>query len=340
MSGIEAARVPPSHARLSVWRVWASARAVAHLELEQARRSRAHWMLLAGWAVAHLIALVVLLLTVPGARGPRIFSVFACMAVTGAIGAGPVHAVVQAIRERGTRARDLLRATGTVAWSVVLGKLLATIAVSAVWFAVPLMFAMVPMAMEVSPLRWLGLVIVCLVFATLTAATVLGLAHSFASPRAGAVVAALVVLLVSLGSLGLYRLSIPLVTGPERIQTYWQYEAGQPCIFRMDTVELSATNQTWWLTLPSPYVAAADILSGGREQTAAGADRDFLVRGQNEVRDARTGTPTFVDRCDDGKQEGRHLIKAPNWPYTVLINLGLALAGVMLAFRAFGTPRG
>ena len=337
---VEAARVPPSHARMSPWRMWRTALVVCRLELEQMRRCLLLPWLLAGWAVICLAALIPALAAegdIP--RGPWVFSVLAYAALTASIATGSVCAVLGAFRERNTDGLTVLRSTNTVGFSLVVGKLLAAACMAIAWSLVPLVLSVVTLFMGVSPLRLGGLLIVCALFGVTSSALGLGLAQSFSSPRSSAAVALAVITLLNLGTLAAYRATMPLVTSPQRLESYWQIGPQQPCVLRLITEQVQATNDNWWLMLPSPYVAAADILSGQREAAASGAGQDLLLRTQQNVREARTGPSHVIDNCNDGLIQAKTVIKAPNWPYTVLINAGLALLGVFLSVRAFSTPR-
>lgn len=337
-SALGAARVPPSHARMSTWRIGQNAIVLYRLELEHLRRSPAIPWLFGGWAVICLGVLVLPLVLGDGPQGPWVFSLLGFAAVTASVTTGSLHSALTAFRDRSTGGLTILRSTHTVPSSLLLGRLMAAVCLATVWSLVPSVLAVVTLFMGVSPVRLGGLVLVCVVFAVTSSALSLGLALAFSRPRRALAVALAAVAALSLGSVGAYRATLPLVTSAQRVESYWQIGPGQPCIFRLTTVEAEATNHTWWLMLASPYVGAADILSGGRDAALAGASRDLLLRTQTNVRDARTGPAGLLDQCDDGVHQPKTLVKAPNWPYTVLVNVALALLGVFWSIRALSTP--
>ncbi|GAA1994053.1 ABC transporter permease subunit [Isoptericola halotolerans] len=362
-SGTTPPKVPGSDWSLS----WQGVRTVTQLELRQRIRSTRWKVALVVWFVA--VGLVTLLTSGAvsmifadpsmGAEGAGrtmfgvvvFFVLFLGLLVAPALTAPAINGD----RSAGTLAT--LQATLLTPAEIVVGKLLSAWLAALAFLAASVPFILwafavggLPFWSLVSVLVVLGIVlgIVCAVglgFSTLTAKT-----------SGSAVLTYLTVGGLSVLTLVLFGLSVPLVTTTEQVRTWdvpvdydWEDSAPPECEWRMQEQEVFHSERTWWLLAANPFVIVADAQPlPGTEEFENAADPLTLI--QYGVRYARTGPAAEQDWCGDmwfstgGDLSADPPVEEPQpseslvWPWGLGIYLLLGAGGVVTAVRRLRIP--
>jgi hypothetical protein len=188
------------------------------------------------------------------------------------------------------------------------------------------------------------LVVLVLLALMLGVVCAIGLGWSAVAARtsSSAVLTYLTVAFLGLGLPLLFGLSVPFVTGEEKVQVispgFTTGSGGDQCTRHTETMSVTHTELTWWLLAASPYVVVSDAAP-----TKAGDPypNDPLSAIRAGVREARLGPPEVRDWCSDTSDVIRAQRRddlSPAWPYGLAIDLLLATGFVVLTVRRLRTP--
>lgn len=261
------------------------------------------------------------------------------------------------------------RANGTLATlqvtllspaEIVLGKLLASWLASLAFLAVSVPF--IVWAFATGGTAFVGLLTTVLMLAVVLAVVcAIGLGFSAMTARsAGSAVLTYVAIAgLTVVSLIVFALSVPLVSGEERVQVRSEdWPGGEvefdengrpleeiPCVLREEERYVTHTERTWWLLAVNPFVVVADALppAAGSTQIA-----DPMTGIRYGVRMARLGVEEPLNECwsqwqDWEAEEQARRDRADSlgavWPWGLAFNLLLGAAGVALAVRRLTIPQ-
>jgi len=358
---------PPARNR-GAWRVtWHGVRTVAALELRQRVRStRWIWSLVAFFVVVGVVSTLtwwVARSAMVGLTGDSsyvgrsmfgfivFFVLFLGLVVSPTLSATSVNGD----RNAGTLAT--LQVTLLSPAEIVLGKLLASWLASLAFLAAAVPFIVWAFAAGGTPP--VGLVTTLLLLAVVLAVVcALGLGFSSITNRtAGSAVLTYVsVAGLSVVSLIVFGLSIPLVSGTEQVEIRGQDwsamteptadgEWREPaCEVYVDQRYVAHTERVWWLLAMNPFVVVADAVPAPESTAMIGDPMSAIKFG---VRTARLGHTEPVEECwagDDWEQrqaeEAERLAALPAvWPWGLGFLVLLGGGGVALAVRRLTIPQ-
>ena len=253
-----------------------------------------------------------------------------------------------------------LQVTLLSAAEIALGKLLAAWLASLAFLGVSTPFIAWSLAAGGVPV--LALVTTLLLLAVLLAVVcAIGLGFSALTARTAGSAVLTYVAVASLSVLSpiLFGLSIPVVSGEERVEVYgvdwsanpdgdeWDEDTGtwiEPeCEVFTETQYVVHTERTWWLLAVNPFVIVADAAPAARDPESFSFDP--LTGISLGVRAARLGQgPEPLDQCwqddtDDAAWPfGDDAQLSPVWPWGLAANLLLGAGGVVLAVRRLQIP--
>lgn len=262
-------------------------------------------------------------------------------------------------RNAGTLAT--LQVTLLSATEIVLGKLLASWLASLAFLAVSLPFiAWAFLTGGNNP----GAVVATVLLLAALLAVVCGIGLGFSALTArtagSAVLTYVSVASLTVLSLIVFGLSIPLVSGEERVRVYeadWAASTeplGEDGTYVEPACEWTERNEyvvhterTWWLLAINPFVIVADAAPPAVDATDRYVAFDPLALIRVGVRTARAGAPDEIDRCwqemSDQEQMGAlgqdPTAGSPVWPWGLGANLLLGAGGVLLAIRRLQIPQ-
>lgn len=359
----------PARAHGSTWSLtWHGVRTVTALELRQRVRST-RWIvslvvfgLLVGGVTTLTWTFVTRIAEQDGTvAGPVMFGFIIFFVLFLGLLVSPTLSATSVNGDRSAGTLATLQVTLLSATEIVLGKLLAAWVASLAFLAVSLPFiAWAFFAGGTSPVA--VLVTVLLLAAMLAVVCGIGIGFSALTARtAGSAVLTYVsVASLSVLSLIVFGLSVPIVSGTETVRVYeadWSsFEEPAPdqeytepeCEWIEREQYVAHTERTWWLLAINPFVIVADAAPSATN----GVDRpmafDPLAAIREGVRVAREGAPEEYDYCwqemDDTStttgmfgQERQDL--SPVWPWGLAANLLLGAGGVLLAIRRLRIPQ-
>ncbi|WP_407320421.1 ABC transporter permease [Isoptericola halotolerans] len=362
-SGDRPSKVPTSDWSLS----WQGVRTVTQLELRQRIRSTRWKIALVVWfVVVGVITLltsgaIAMLFDDPsmGAGAGRtmfgvvvFFVLFLGLLVAPALTASAINGD----RTAGTLAT--LQATLLTPAEIVVGKLLAAWLAALAFLATSVPF--LAWAFVVGGLPFWSLVSVLLVLAiVLGVVCAVGLCFSAltAKTSGSAVLTYLTVGGLSVITVALFGLSVPLVTTTEEVRTWdvpvgydWEDTEPPECEWTTQRQEVWHSERTWWLLAANPFVVVADAQPLADPETYDDA-ADPLTLIQYGVRYARTGPAPEQDWCGDmWYSESRSGVpmaspveepepsESPVWPWGLGIYVLLGAGGIVTAVRRLQIP--
>ncbi|MCL3859583.1 ABC transporter permease [Actinotalea sp. K2] len=357
----------------STWSVsWHGVRTVATLELRQRVRST-RWIV--SLVVFGLLVGGVSVLTWAFARqvddaawtvGPTMFGFIAFFVLFLGLLVSPTLSATAINGDRAAGTLATLQVTLLSALEIVLGKLLAAWLASLAFLAVSLPFILWAFATgNTSPLAVLTTVLLLAVMLAVVCAMGLGFSALTARTAGSAVLSYVAVASLSVLSLIIFGLSVPLVSGIETVQVYeedweaWEREGNEypldgepmiPCTWVEREQYVSHTERTWWLLAINPFVIVADAAPDAvrpRDDYYGSFDPLALIR--QGVRTARLGPPETFNYCwrelemtgqgfgAGTSDDGRPL--SPVWPWGLSVNLLLGAAGVLFATHRLRIPQ-
>ena len=350
---------------------WHGIRTVARLELRQRVRSTR-------WIIALVVfgAIVggVTLLTWLVARaavssssgtevvGPTMFGFIVFFVLFLGLLVSPTLSATSINGDRTAGTLATLQVTLLSPAEIVLGKLLASWVASLAFLAVSVPFILWAFASGGTPV--LAVVTTVLLLALLLAVVcAIGLGFSALTARTSgsAVLTYISVASLSILSLIVFGLTVPLVTTQEMVPTYqsdpdqdasyqdkngnWVEDYG-PCVWKDQRMPVVHTERTWWLLAINPFVIVADAAPAPAVSENMGGSFDPLTGIRAGVRVARLGPPQTQDWCWQeqgdsyqpypGFDETGSL--SPVWPWGLGANLLLGVAGVVVAVRRITVP--
>lgn len=362
---------PPPVSHSGTWRLtWSGIRTVAGLELRQRVRStRWVWSLVAFGVVVAVVTTLTYVVQVRVGFGDEtagrtmfgfivFFVLFLGMLVSPTLSATSINGD----RQSGTLAT--LQVTLLSPAEIVLGKLLASWTSSLAFLAVSVPFVVWAFATGGTPV--VGLLTTLLLLA-LVLAVVCALGFGFSALTArtagSAVLTYVTVAGLTIVSLIVFGLSVPLVSGERTVEVYGQdwsqvrepdptdptaddVYVDPPCTLYEETRYVTRTDRTWWLLAVNPFVVVADALppATGRDAVA-----DPMTAIRYGVRAARLGPEEPLQECwrDDRdwqqrQQEERDRADALGavWPWGLAFQLLLGAGGVLLSVRRLTIPQG
>lgn len=365
---------PPPVRHTGAWSVtWAGVRTVARLELRQRVRST-RWIV--SLVVFGVVVGVVTALTFFAARqmttdmagdpaidataGRTMFGFIVFFVLFLGLLVSPTLSATSINGDRANGTLATLQVTLLSPAEIVLGKLLASWVASLAFLAVSVPF--VVWAFATGGTALVGLVTTVLLLAVVLAVVcAIGLGFSALTARtAGSSVLTYVAIAgLTVVSLIVFALSLPLVSGEERVQVRTEVwpggditfdENGRPseeiaCELREEERYVTHTERTWWLLAVNPFVVVADALPPATGSTQIADPMTGIRYG---VRTARLGTQEPLNECwsqwqdwRERERESRERADALGavWPWGLAFNLLLGAAGVLLAVRRLTIPQ-
>jgi ABC-type transport system involved in multi-copper enzyme maturation permease subunit len=361
---------PPPVRRPGSWSVtWHGVRTVATLELRQRVRStRWYWSLGAFFVVVGAVTALTFVATsrladvTDPAVGRTMFGFIVFFVLFLGMVVSPTLAATSINGDRAAGTLATLQVTLLSPAEIVLGKLLASWVASLVFLAASVPFIIWAFAAGGTALVGLltTLLLLALVLAVVCA---IGLGFSALAARTAgsAVLTYAAVAGLTVVSLIAFGLSIPLVSGEERVQVYtedwsrgepeWDADGNMinppPCVLREEDRYVVHSERTWWLLAVNPFVVVADALPPLREGDGY-TSFDPMTGIRYGVRMARLGgAPQPLQECwssmDWREQERLERERAdalpPVWPWGLVANLLLGAGGVALAVRRLSLPQ-
>ena len=350
---------------------WHGVRTVAHLELRQRIRST-RWIvaLVVFGALVGGVTLLTWLVaqesvnpyTVTGTVGPTMFGFIVFFVLFLGLLVSPTLSATSINGDRTAGTLATLQVTLLSPAEIVLGKLLASWLASLAFLAVSVPFILWAFASGGTPL--LAVVTTVLLLALLLAVVcAIGLGFSALTARTSgsAVLTYISVASLTILSLIVFGLTMPLVSTQEMVRTYqsdpeeyasFQDEEGNwvedlgPCVWTDVEQTVIHTERTWWLLAVNPFVIVADAAPAPAVSQDRGGAFDPLTGIRMGVRTARLGPPETQDWCWQemsdtssaypGSEEAASL--SPVWPWGLGANLLLGAAGVVVAVRRMTVP--
>lgn len=362
---------PPPVRHTGAWSVtWAGVRTVATLELRQRVRST-RWVV--SLVVFEVVVGVVTALTYYVARqatggvptdtelaattGRTMFGFIVFFVLFLGLLVSPTLSATSINGDRANGTLATLQVTLLSPAEIVLGKLLASWVASLAFLAVSVPF--VVWAFATGGTAFVGLITTLLLLAVVLAVVcAIGLGFSALTARtAGSSVLTYVAIAgLTVVSLIVFGLSVPLVSGEERVQVRtedWSPgitfdEDGRPteeipCVLREEERYVTHTERTWWLLAINPFVVVADALPPATGTQIA----DPMTGIRYGVRSLRLGVQEPLEECWSNQaweeRQAEERARADElgavWPWGLAANLLLGGAGVLLAVRRLTIPQ-
>lgn len=359
---------PQEARRHGAWRVtWHGVRTVAALELRQRVRStRWIWSLVAFFVVVGVVSTLtwwVASRTVggmgDGVAGRSMFGFIVFFVLFLGLVVSPTLSATSVNGDRNAGTLATLQVTLLSPAEIVLGKLLAAWLASLAFLAVSVPFVVWAFAVGGTPV--VGLLTTLLLLAVVLAVVcALGLGFSALTNRtAGSAVLTYVsVAGLTVVSLIVFGLSIPLVSGMEEVEVYgtdWERMAAidpegtweePPCETYVTERYVAHTERVWWLLAVNPFVVVADALPGTASSDQIGDPMSAIKYG---VRTVRLGHSEPVHECWSGgagweeeqaDEAARRDALPAVWPWGLGFLLLLGAGGASLAVRRLTIPQG
>ena len=190
---------------------------------------------------------------------------------------------------------------------------------------------------------FLRLVVVVLLLALMlgvVCAVALGWSAIAARTSSSSVLTYLTVAFLGLGLPLLFALSLPFVTTQDTVTTRslnFDTDGTARCETRVETIDRTHTELTWWMLAASPYVVVSDAAPKTSDDNA----NDPLGAIRDGVREVRLGPGEIEDYCSDSPDPRRVAERdelSATWPYGLAIDLLLATGFVVLTVRRLRTP--
>lgn len=362
---------PPPVRHTGAWSVtWAGVRTVATLELRQRVRST-RWVV--SLVVFGVVVGVVTALTYYVARqttggmpadtelaattGRTMFGFIVFFVLFLGLLVSPTLSATSINGDRANGTLATLQVTLLSPAEIVLGKLLASWVASLAFLAVSVPF--VVWAFATGGTAFVGLITTLLLLAVVLAVVcAIGLGFSALTARtAGSSVLTYVAIAgLTVVSLIVFGLSVPLVSGEERVQVRtedWSPgvtfdEDGRPteeipCVLREEERYVTHTERTWWLLAINPFVVVADALPPATGTQIA----DPMTGIRYGVRTLRLGVQEPLEECWSNQaweeRQAEERARADElgavWPWGLAASLLLGGAGVLLAVRRLTIPQ-
>lgn len=285
--------------------------------------------------------------------GMYLFGVVAFIVFTLALLVSPALSSTSINGDRAAGVLAVLQVTLLSPAEIAVGKMLAAWVTACVFLAtsVPfLLLAMLPGGTSIARL----LVTVLMMMLILLAMCGIGLGWSAVTARTvtSVVMTYLTLAFLCLGSLLLFGLSLSFVhveqtitvqENPPNVDPTGSYNSlpRSECVTVQRVEEVTHTEYVAWLLYLNPYVTVADAAPRGHGKPSDGDLFTWIGQG---VRVAAAGPPEVQDRCyaavdysyDD--DFNRDVPLAWAWPPGLLVQIGLAGAGVFAAVRRLRTP--
>ncbi|WP_225752839.1 ABC transporter permease [Actinotalea sp. Marseille-Q4924] len=365
---------PPPVRHTGTWSLtWAGVRTVATLELRQRVRST-RWivsLVVFGVVVGVVTTLTFFVArqmvddmgadpTVDATAGRTMFGFIVFFVLFLGLLVSPTLSATSINGDRSNGTLATLQVTLLSPAEIVLGKLLASWVASLAFLAVSVPF--IVWAFATGGTAFVGLVTTVLLLAVVLAVVcAIGLGFSALTARtAGSAVLTYVAIAgLTVVSLIVFGLSVPLVSGEERVQVRTERwapgrditfdENGRPseeipCELGEEERYVTHTERTWWLLAVNPFVVVADALPPAADDTQIADPMTGIRYG---VRLARLGAQEPLDECwssqdwQERERESRERADALGavWPWGLVFNLLLGAAGVVLAVRRLTIPQ-
>lgn len=240
-----------------------------------------------------------------------------------------------------------LQVTLLSAAEIVLGKLLAAWLASLAFLAVSVPFILWAFAVGGTPaLALLTTVMLLAVMLAVVCALGLGWSSLTARTAGSAVLTYVTVAGLSVLSLIVFGLSVPVVSGDETVEVYREVEVydGGNYSYECEVEEASRyvahTERTWWLLAVNPFVIVADAMPLDSDDFYGMSDPMTGIK--TGVRAAREGVQEPIDECWSDDENGWAWDpddKSPVWPWGLGANLLLGAGAVWLAVRRLHIPQ-
>ena len=253
-----------------------------------------------------------------------------------------------------------LQATALSSLDIVVGKLIGAWAASLAFLVVALPFIVFSYFESNAPaFAMLTTVIVLAIELLVVCAIGLGWSAITARTPASAVLTYVTVAFLTVISLILFGLSMPLMSKDTTTRTYegvtYDEVTGYAtkCQYSEYTYSQPQTQRTWWLLAMNPFVIVADAAPSNDDLTRTdgySGNQTMLGTIKYGVRQMRLGPTTLENYCDTGPkkdllpEEVQRLDElsglGPIWPYGLAFHALLAGGALWLAVRRVDVPHG
>ena len=258
-------------------------------------------------------------------------------------------------RNAGTLAT--LQITLLSAAEIALGKLLAAWLASLAFLGVAVPSILWALGMGGTPgIALVTTLVLLAVMLAVVCAIGLGFSALTARTAGSAVLTYVTVASLTVLSLIVFGLSVPLVSGTETVrveQEEWTeefdpdtgeytYDPGE-CVESEQEMYVAHTERTWWLLAINPFVIVADAMPTIEARDPYfGGDPMTAIKGA--VRSTRLGPPDVYHYCSTQELTYEGWAEDPDdmgpvWPWGLGANLLLGSGGVMLAVRRLRIPQ-
>lgn len=346
---------------------------MCQLELRQRARSR-WWLVMLGlWvaAIAGVTMLTVAALDDTSDAALFVFSVIAFVVLGLGMLLAPALSATSINAERAAGTLATVQATLLTPVQITVGKWVAAWLASLVFLAAAYPFLLwAAVTSGTHPVRLLGVVGLQAVLLAVLCGIGIGWSAVTMRPVASVALTYLTAAVLSLGTLVLFELSLPLVEQSDSVtvrdvppastaqppenagdEDSGLYEIPEDCEETVQTIEQTHTERTWWLLALNPFVVVADAAPASRVDPSSANDdaygyddADIFDMIQRDVREIRAGPSDKVDYCWDAAlgnpPDDRQLPTSAVWPYGLASHLGLGATGLLVAVRRLRIPAG
>ena len=343
---------------------WSAVRTVAVLELRQRVRSTRWRVMLVVWDII-LVLLCGGMASLASMNGdsvdeitPPLYDTMLCFVLGIGLIVAPTLSATSINGDRADATLALLQATTLRSQEIVVGKLVAAWSAALAFLAVSLPFLLVlTLAGGASWTALLGHMLILVVFLGAICAIGLGFSAAAARTSASAVLTYLAVAALVIGTPLATAISATAVQGEQtRIIYTTNYDAStndrqvcksQPQMYTEDIVH---TERIWWMLIPNPFVALADVSARAPTTStypyAPGPPLEGMGAAVDDMRDSQpaeiienhceedSGSP-LISGDDSYEPDIAHLVF---WPVSLIVVLGLGAWSLTSASQRLRTP--
>lgn len=325
---------------------------VARLELMQRFRGPRWWIAFALWflLVTGIFGLTWLALRQSDfEKGSTTFDVILFFVLGLSLLIMPALTATSVNGDRDAGVLATLQTTLLTASDIILGKLLASLAMALTFLALTLPYLFIAFLQGgVAPLAAARVLVVLVVILLVVCAVGLMFSTLTARPAGSAVLTYLTVAGMCVLTFILFVMTMPLVSQEEETRVHGQVAGANPpeCEERTEVRTVTHTERNWILLGLNPFIIVADAaptdLEGLAESDVANEGFTPMRYISYGTRLAKAGAPEVHDRCwSDGaaaSSEDRAVDEGPAWPIGLGVYALIGVGATLIAIRRVRTP--